>query len=162
MVTTDPKLNQRRLWWERLLWIIDMAAYGFIGFSGILAIGNVSSYVYDTLLGQQWIIVLFAWLMTAGWIALAGRASRLWALEYVGNSAAGWGAAVYAVVLFPGALSGEATFAAFGMTAVATLFTVRRYAELVIFTSEPGDSDPVLFRAIIRRRTKNTVPRHFY
>ncbi|WIE54238.1 hypothetical protein [Curtobacterium sp. MCBD17_003] len=162
MVATDPKLNQRRVWWERLLWLIDLAAYGFVGVSGVLAIGNVSQYVFDTLLGQRWIILLFAWLMTAGWVALAGRASRLWALEYVGNNAAGWGSAVYAVVLFPGALSGQATFAAFGMAVVATLFMVRRYAELVIFTSEPGDRDPVWFRAALRRRTKNTVTRQYY
>lgn len=162
MVATDPKLNQRRLWWERFLWIVDLLAYGVVGFSGILALGRVSDYVYDTLLGQMWIILLFACLMTAGWVALAGRASRLWALEYVGNVAAGWGAAVYAVVLFPGAVTGQATFAAFGMTVVATLSMARRYSELVIFTSEPGDGDGSWMQLVRRRRTKNTVPRQHY
>lgn len=162
MVATDPKLNQRRLWWERLLWITDLLAYAVIGVSGFLALGRVSDYVYDTLLGQTWIIMLFAWLMLGGWVALIGRATRLWALEYVGNVAAGWGTAVYAVVLFPGALSGVATFAAFGMTVATTLYMARRYDELVIFTSEPGDSDGSWLNRVRRRRTKNTVPRQHF
>lgn len=162
MVTTDPKLNQRRLWWERLLWVIDLGAYGVIGTSGMLALFHVSAYVVDTLLGQRWIIALFAWLMTAAWLGLAGRASRVWAVEYIGNVAAGWGAFVYAVVLSAGAFSGEASFAAFGMAVVAMLAMVRRYAELRIFTSEPGVRTKGWLRGVLDRRTRNTVPRKHY
>ncbi|WP_242089273.1 hypothetical protein [Curtobacterium sp. DN_7.5] len=162
MVTTDPKLNQRRLWWERLLWIIDMAAYGVIGLSGALALVHVSDYVLDTLLGQRWIISLFAWLMVAAWLGLAGRASRVWAVEYIGNVASGWGAFVYAVVLSSGALSGTASFAAFGVAVVAMLAMVRRYAELRIFTSEPGVKTRGWLRDVLDRRTKNVVPRKHY
>lgn len=99
MVASDPRLNQRRLWWERGLWVIDLIAYTVVGVSGVLALGNVSDYVLDTLLGWTWLIRLFAWLIIAGIVALVGRATRVWALEYVGNVAAGWGAFVYAVVL---------------------------------------------------------------
>lgn len=162
MVASDPRLNQRRLWWERGLWVIDLIAYTVVGVSGVLALGNVSDYVLDTLLGWTWLIRLFAWLMVAGIVALLGRATRVWALEYVGNVAAGWGAFVYAVVLWPGAASGQATFAAFGMTAVATLFLIRRYVELKIFTSEPGDADRGWWRTVLGRRTKNVVPRQHY
>ncbi|WP_111060502.1 hypothetical protein [Curtobacterium sp. MCBD17_008] len=162
MVATDPRLNQRRLWWERLLWIIDMVAYGVIGVSGALALVHVSDYVLDTLLGQRWIITLFAWLMVTAWLGLAGRASRVWAVEYVGNVAAGWGAFVYAVVLSSGAFGGSASFAAFGVAVVATLGMVRRYAELRIFTSEPGIRTKGWLRDVLDRRTRNVVPRKHY
>lgn len=162
MVAMDLKLNQRRLWWERLLWLIDLAAYGVIGISGCLALVHVSAYVLDTLLGQRWIVTLFAWLMVAAWLGLAGRASRVWAIEYVGNVAAGWGAFVYAVVLSSGAFSGDASFAAFGMAVVAMLAMVRRYAELRIFTSEPGVRTKGWLRDVLERRTRNTVPRKHY
>jgi len=162
MVATDPKLNQRRLWWERLLWIVDMTAYGVIGVSGALALVHVSDYVLNTLLGQRWIITLFASLMLAALLGLTGRASRVWAVEYVGNVAAGWGAAVYAIVLSSGAFGGTASFAAFGMAVVATLAMVRRYAELRIFTSEPGIRSGGWLRDVIERRTKNVVARKHY
>ena len=162
MVATDPKLNQRRLWWERLLWIVDMVAYGVIGVSGVLALIHVSDYVLDTLLEQRWIVTLFACLMVAALLGLAGRASRVWAVEYVGNVAAGWGAFVYAVVLSSGAFGGTASFAAFGMAVVATLAMVRRYAELRIFTSEPGVRTKGWLRDVLERRTKNVVARRHY
>lgn len=162
MVATDPKLNQRRLWWERLLWIVDMVAYGVIGVSGVLALVHVSDYVLDTLVGQRWIVTLFASLMVAALLGLAGRASRVWAVEYVGNVAAGWGAFVYAVVLSSGAFGGTASFAAFGMAVVATLAMVRRYAELRIFTSEPGVRTKGWLRDVLERRTKNVVARRHY
>jgi hypothetical protein len=162
MVATDPKLNQRRLWWERLLWLIDLAAYGVIGLSGALALVHVSDYVVDTLLGWRWLITLFALLMLAAWLGLIGRATRVWAIEYIGNVAAGWGAFVYAVVLSDGAFSGTASFAAFGMAVVAMLSMVRRYTELRIFTSEPSPRPRGWLRDVLDRRTRNVVPRKHY
>jgi hypothetical protein len=75
---------------------------------------------------------------------------------------AGWGAFVYAVVLSSGAFAGTASFAAFGMAVVAMLAMVRRYAELRIFTSEPGIRTRGWLRDVLDRRTKNTVPRKHY
>ena len=34
MIATDPKLNERRLRWERTIWIIDLIAYAVMAVNG--------------------------------------------------------------------------------------------------------------------------------
>jgi hypothetical protein len=161
MVTTDPQLNQRRIWWERLIWILDMLAYLFLGGSGVAAMFHVSDYVKDTLLGQSAVILILAILLSIGGIAFVGRLTRVWAIEYAANVFTMGGAFMYAVVLFPSLLAGS-SFAVFGATVVSFLYVLRRFAELKIFTSEPADTPRGRLREALRRRTKNTVPRHHY
>lgn len=161
MVATDPRLNQRRKWWERLIWILDMSAYLFLGASGVAALFHVSDYVRNTLLGQHFVILLFAVLLSFGAIAFAGRLTRVWALEYAANVFTMGGAFMYAVILFPSLLTGS-SFAVFGATVVSFLYALRRFAELKIFISEPGSTAHGRLREALRRRTKNIVPREHY
>jgi hypothetical protein len=161
VVAIDPRLNQARIWWERLIYAIDLLAYLCLGASGVAALFHVSDYVVDTLLGQRVLIVMFAVLLTVGVIAFAGRLTRLWAVEYVANVFTMGGAFMYAAILFPAVLDG-ASFAAFGAVVVAFLSMLRRFAELKIFTSEPGVTRGGRLREVLLRRTKNVVPRLHY
>ena len=162
MVVIDPRTNDRRLWWERLIWVVDMSAYLLIAIAGFAAALFPSDYVMETV--QYWWIVLLwgSMLATGGVVAFIGRLSRVWAIEYFANVLAGWGAAMYAAILVPAVLTGS-SWAVMALVLVATGAMIRRYSELKIFTNEPGvRSFSQRLEAARKRRTANTVPREQY
>lgn len=160
MVITERRVVSRRLAWERLIWCLDMAAYGFLGVAGIGASVDPSDYVISALDGIHWIIALWGALLVIGGIgALVGRASRVWAIEYVANVLAGWGVWLYLVILLP-SITNAGSLALAAVVFTAWAFVVRRYAELNIFTNDPRTPGMRAWvDAFIRRRTANTVGR---
>lgn len=162
MVTTDPRTNETRKRWERLIWVIDMAAYVLIGVAGLAAAISPSDYV-ETVVPVPWVVLLWGCLLAGGGlVAFVGRLSRVWAIEFFANVLAGWGAFLYAIILVP-AVSTGSSWAVMALVLVATGAVVHRYAELRIYTNEPGIRT---FRdrieAARRRRTTNIVPRENY
>lgn len=163
MVLLDPHVNQRRLWWERLIWLLDLTAYLFLGIAGYAAAFDPSAYVVETLGGMHWVIWLWGSLLFfGGVISFVGRLTRVWAIEYSANVLAGWGAALYLLILIP-ALTSGGSLALAAVVYVALAFVVRRYAELNIITNDPrrGSWRHRLDRAI-RRRTQNVVQREHH
>lgn len=160
MVLLDPKANARRLWLERLIWMLDLSAYGFLGAAGWAAAFDPSDYVVRTMQGMSWVIWLWGWmLLTGGIFSLVGRASRLWVIEYAFNVLAAWGAFLYLLILFP-ALTSGGSFALAAVVYVSWAFVMRRHLELNIITSDPRRTNlRQRIHEAMRRRTQNTVPR---
>lgn len=160
MVTTDP--NRRRLRWERTIWVLDLLAYGFLGFSGWAALFSPSAYIVREV-QVEWVILVWGLLLAVGsTVALIGRLVRLWAVEIVANVAAWSGAAIYAYIVAGAVLNGS-SLVLFGFVLAALVSAFRRYAELHIFTSEPGlDSFSKKVAALLRRRTEYAVRRKHY
>jgi len=164
MVATDVKLNERRIWWERLIWVIDMGSYLFLGIAGWGVAFQPSGYVLTTLDGITWIVWLWASILfLGGLVAFIGRLTKVWAVEIVANVLAAWGAVLYVVILIPALASGGSVPLA-AIVLIAWGAMARRYAELIIFTNEPREQltwSDRLMRAL-RRRTKYTVPREHF
>lgn len=162
MVTLDPATTGTRSRWERIIWLVDMAAYLFCATAATAAALDMPGYLLAAV-RFEWIVWLWASLLgVGGFVAFLGRLTRVWAAEWPANVAVGFGAFLYAVILVPSVVYGS-NVAVFALVLIAWLATVRRYAELRIFASEPGlESFSAKLRAAKRRRTGNIVPRSYY
>jgi hypothetical protein len=162
VVTTDPKLNQRRLRWERAIWIIDLAAYLVMAVNGGSALWFTSPFVQEEI-RLPGVIILWGVLMLAGGAGgFIGRLLGLWAVEVMLNVSAWSGAVCYAIIIFSAVTSGT-SLVILGMVVLAFLLMFRRYCELQIFTSEPGlNTFAEKVRSLLKRRTGHVVRRHYY
>jgi hypothetical protein len=162
VIATDPTLNQRRLRWERTIWIIDLVAYLVMAINGGSALWFTSPFVEDEIRLPA-VIVLWGVLMLAGGLGgFVGRLLGLWALEVLLNVAAWSGAVCYAIIILS-AVVGGSSLVILGMVVLAFLGMFRRYCELQIFTSEPGlTTFTEKVRSLLKRRTGHVVRRHYY
>jgi len=163
MVTTDPNVNDRqRQRKEALIRVIDLVAYAAVFVGGIGAFLSTPSTVKSALYGFPWLIIIWGvLLLLGGALGFAGRITRIWVIEIPGASAGFFGAAMYFVILGLASLRLPTAIVAVALVAVMMALLARRYVELQILTSEPGDVKfSQKFRAILRRRTTNTVSKH--
>jgi hypothetical protein len=162
MVATDPRTNQRRLRWERLIWCLDMGSYLLMAFSGFIALFYTSDFVVREVRSREAIILWGVLLLAGGLAGFAGRLTRLWVVEILGNVSAASGAVIYLLIIVTAVLGGS-SLVLFGFVTAAYIAMVRRYSELQIFTSEPGlDTFTARVQSLLRRRTTNTVQRKHY
>jgi len=161
-VKSELLVGAKRVRLERAIWVVDLIAYLVLAVAGVGAAVDPSEYVQRTV-QFEWALWVWGFLLAGGGaVAFIGRLSRVWALEFPANVAAGWGAALYGLILVPTIQSGG-SLALAAIVVVAGLFVLRRYIELKIFTNEPGvDSIRKRLDAAFRRRTKNIVPRMHY
>lgn len=162
MVATDPKIAQKRRRWEMFIWVLDLAAYAFVVYAGWAALFATSEYIQREVTDQR-AILLWGWLLFGGGaLGLVGRAVQFWAIELPGNVAAASGAAIYGYIIVQAVANGSShVLLAFVLIAVALL--LRRYAELQIFTSEPGlETWRAKVTSLLRRRTGYVVRRQHY
>lgn len=163
VVTLDPQVSQRNRRWELLIWIIDLASYAFLGASGVIALFFTSDFVLKEVKWTAAIVVWGCLLLGGGIAGFLGRLTRRWWVELLGNVAAASGAAVYVIIIVSAIITNGSTMVLLAFVLVAFLMMLRRYAELQIFTSDPGlgtFTSRVLF--LLRRRTENVVRRkHF-
>lgn len=162
MVALDPAINQRRLRWERSIWIVDMLSYIVLGISGYIALFNTSDFVLKEVRSREAIIVWGVLLLGGGLAGFVGRLTRRWAVEILGNVGAMSGGVIY-IIIISAAVVGGSSMVLLGFVTAATLAMYRRYSELQIFTSEPGlttFTDRV--QSLIQRRTTNVVKRRHY
>lgn len=162
MVTTDPTINDRRKMKEALIRVVDLLAYAAVFLGGIGAFLVTPSTVRSALYGFPWLIVTWGvLLLVGGFLGFVGRLTRIWVIEIPGASAGFFGSAMYFVILGLASLRLPTAIVAVALVATMMLLLARRYIELQILTSEPGD---VTFgsklRSILRRRTTNTVSKH--
>lgn len=162
MVTTDPTVNDQRKWKEALIRIIDLVAYSAVFLGGIGAFLVTPTTVKSALYGFPWLITVWGvLLLVGGFLGFVGRLTRIWVIEIPGASAAFFGSAMYFVILGLAALRLPTAIVAVALVAVMMALMARRYTELQILTSEPGDVGfTQKLRAILQRRTTNTVSKH--
>lgn len=163
MVTTDPRaIDDRRKFKEALIRLVDMAAYLAVFLGGIGAFLSTPSTVKSALYGFPWLISIWGTLLLLGGaLGFIGRLTRIWVIEIPGASAGFFGSAMYFVILGLAALRLPTAIVAVALVACMMCLLGRRYIELQILTSEPGHvkfSQKV--RAVLRRRTTNTVSKH--
>lgn len=162
VVTLDPATTGTRSRWERIIWLVDLAAYLFCATAATAAAFDMPGYLLRAV-QYEWIVWLWAGLLgLGGFVAFLGRLTRVWAAEWPANVAVGFGAFLYAVILVPSVAAGS-NVAVLALVLIAWLAAARRYAELRIFASEPGlESFRDKLQAAKRRRTGNIVPRSDY
>jgi hypothetical protein len=162
MVATDPTLNERRKFKEALIRIIDLIAYAAVFLGGIGAFLSTPPTVKSAL--HQFPALIIIWgvlLLVGGSLGFIGRLTRIWVIEIPGASAGFFGSAMYFVILGLAALRLPAAVVAVSLVACMMALLWRRYVELQILTSEPGDVNFIgKLRSMLRRRTTNTVSRH--
>lgn len=156
-----PIPPERRRRYEGLIRFIDIADYFAVFAGGVYALFFTPDSVTIELAGWPWLIGVWAsLLLVGGLLGFVGRLTRYWVIEVPGTVAAIFGILIYFVILGRVvSLSITAAVAAV-LVFLAMSLMVRRYLELQIFSSEPGDNrfaDRVA--AMIRRRTSDVVPR---
>jgi len=156
-------MSQKRIRWERLIWVIDIATYALLGAAGTFALWLNPPNV-TTAVQVSWIVVMWGMLLlVGGMVAAIGRALRVWAVEYVANVFAAWGAFLFAIILIPAAVDSQGWAGVLAFVCIAWLSTMRRYSELRIFANDlRGDSLRVRLEVALRRRTQNVVARQHY
>lgn len=161
MVMPASAITRRRMAWERFVWSLDLAAYAFVGVAGAV-VALHPSYNVSSVLGEYPAIsaVWSALLVVGGVGGIVGRASRVWAVEFVAAVFAGWGLFLYLIVLLPTIVDGSGIVLA-SVVFVSWAFVVRRYAELHIFTHEPKTlTTRAWLENAPRLRTLDVVARH--
>jgi hypothetical protein len=146
---------------EALIWVADMIVYGLLAISGWAVLTGPSAYVIKEVKYPAIITIWGCLLFFGGLVALIGRVSRFWVVELPGNVAASGGALLYSFIILS-AVSTGSSLLLFMFVTIGWVTVVRRYIELRIFTSEPGDKFSERLAELITRRTTNTVPRIYY
>jgi hypothetical protein len=161
MVITDPRTNDGRKAKEATIRVIDLVIYAGVLACGVFALIATPTTVLQVLNGFEWLVVLWASLLTVGGLlGFVGRLTRLWALELPGTSAGITGCIIYAIVLAKTSFTNPLVLVAVILVIIATLTLVRRYIEMQIFTSEPGTGTFLTrLRVAPRRRTTDAVRR---
>lgn len=162
MIITDPAIDDRRRLKEAMIRVIDIVTYAAVLAGGFFAIRFTPDSVISLLDGWEWVIGLWAMLLIiGGLLGFVGRLTRIWAIEVPGTGAGIAGALIYAVVLANMAFMTPTALVAEALVIIATLTLLRRYIELQIFTTEPGEkSFTDRLAAALKRRTADTVGRH--
>lgn len=160
---TDPTLSSKRVRWERAIWLIDLACYLFAGVAGGFALWATPESIREAV-RVDWVITSWGLLLfIGGAVSFLGRLIRVWAVEMFANVFASWGAFLFALILVPAALASTGWAGVLAFVFIAWLSMLRRYAELKIFTNEPGlTTVGKRLEAALKRRTGNTVPRGSY
>lgn len=162
MVVTDPRINDSRRTKEAMIRVIDIITYAAVLAGGFFAAKFTPDSVLRLLEGWEWVIGLWALLLIIGGaLGFIGRLTRIWAIEVPGTGAGIAGALIYAVVLANMAFMTPTALVAGALVVIATLTLLRRYIELQIFTTDPGEkSFTDRLAAALKRRTTDTVGRH--
>lgn len=155
--SNDPFVTIR-LKKERVIRWVDIAAYAVIFLSGLFVLIAPPASIARNL-DSGWVIGWAVLLMLSGGFGFIGRLTRFWAIEAPGAFAGAFGAAVYVLVLILATLEGQVTGAvASTFVACMSLLMVRRYVELQLFTTDPGDitfTERIL--TALQRRTKDSI-----
>lgn len=140
---------------------IDIVAYFIILMAGVYALFLTPLSVITSLAGWEWLIPWWSgFLLIGGLFGLIGRISTIWMFEPPADIAAFIGILIYFIVLGQHALETITTATAALLVFVALLGVIRRYLELQLFGSEPGDHKGyVKLKHIWSRRIPTVPPR---
>lgn len=161
-VISDPHTDETRRAKEATIRVLDMVVYVFVIASGVFALTVPPETIQRWLAGWEWVAVMWGWLLiTAGTLGFTGRLTRVWAVEIPAPIAALFGQAIYVVVLAATAFGSATVWVALCMIIGASVALLRRYIELLIFTTDP-EARTLTERLLtaLRRRTANVAGRH--
>jgi hypothetical protein len=154
-----PVPQHRRRFYEAIIRIVDLIVYLAVFAGGVYALAFTPATVTEQLADFPALVVMWSFLLMAGgFVGFIGRLTRHWMTEVPATVAAVFGILIYLVILGRFAFISITATVAVVLIVVAMFFMVRRWAELQIFSTEPGS---LAFRervaAAIRRRTADAV-----
>lgn len=154
---TDPILRAR-IRKERLIRWVDVVTYFCVMVSGALTLIQPPASVASAL-DPGWVVSWAVLLLVSGLFGFVGRLTRYWAIEAPGAAAGATGAALYVFVLIISTIDGQITGAvASTFVACMSLLMLRRYVELQLFTTDPGDQSYLdRLRRLLKRKTKDSI-----
>lgn len=157
-----PVTPERRRRYEAAIRWLDMICYLAVFASGAYGLLFTPDTVTLELTGFRWLIAVWTSLLLIGGVAgFVGRLTRYWVIEAPGTVAAMFGVSIYVVILAKVALLSTTAAVATALAFVAMLLMLRRYLELQLFSSDPGQrAFPDRLAAMIARRTHDVAPRH--
>lgn len=154
-----PAPARKKRAYEAAIRYVDLLVYAVVFMGGVALTTLPFGQATSILKGYELLVVLWAvFLLGGGLLGFVGRLTRYWMVENSATIAAAFGALIYVVVL--GRFAFESIAALFTWTFVILAFglLVRRWLELQIFGSEPGDWRHRLALALTRKTT-NIVDR---
>lgn len=158
-----PVLPERRRFYEAIIRIVDLFVYAAVFGGGVYALAFTPVTVTEQLADFPFLVVMWSFLLMAGGlVGFIGRLVRHWMTEVPATVAAVFGILIYLVILGRFAFISITATVAVALIVVAMFAMVRRWAELQIFSTEPGSRT---FReraaAALRRRTADAVAHDF-
>lgn len=161
MVERFPVPDEKRRFLEAMIRWIDIIIYAAVLIGGMGAWAYTPTSAATELAGWEWLIPMWiGFLLVGGLLGIVGRITRIWILEPPATVAALVGIAIYFVVLGKTMFTSLLAMLATCLILVAALVMLRRYVELQIFGTDPGNtslSDRIA--EVLRRRTGNIPPR---
>jgi len=162
MMDKFPIPPERRRLFEQTIRIIDLVVYVAVCMAGVYAAIGTPNLVLEELAGSEWLIYVWATLLLVGGsVGLLGRLTRYWMVEVPATVVAFTGVLIFLILIAKFSFTSITAAVATTLVLVALAWTVRRWAELQIFASDP---DPPDLRSrvaeALRRRTQNFVHRH--
>lgn len=123
---------------EAAIRVVDLIVYALVVAAGVFALIVPPETVQRWLSGWEWVALLWGWLLIiAGILGFAGRLTRVWAVEIPGPIAALFGLAIYVLILGAAATRSVTVWVALSIVVIAGMFMLRRYVELLIFSTDP-------------------------
>lgn len=154
-----PAPPKRKRAYEAAIRYVDMLVYAVVFMGGVALVTLPFGQATAILKGYEILVVLWAvFLLGGGLLGFLGRLTRYWMVENSATIASAFGVLIYIVVLGRFAFDSIAATFTWTFVVMAFLSLLRRWLELQIFGSEPGDWRHRLALAIARK-TADTVHR---
>ncbi|QDP45040.1 hypothetical protein QDW22_gp22 [Microbacterium Phage DirtyBubble] len=154
-----PAPPRKKRAYEAAIRYLDLFVYMAVFMGGVALTTLPFGQATSILKGYELLVVVWAmFLLGGGLLGFLGRLTRYWMVENSATIASAFGAAIYIVVLGRFAFESIAALFTWTFVILAFLLLVRRWLELQIFGSEPGDWRHRLAMALARK-TADTVDR---
>lgn len=154
-----PAPARKKRAYEAAIRYVDLMVYAVVFMGGVALTTLPFGQATSILKGYELLVVVWAmFLLGGGLLGFLGRLTRYWMVENSATIASAFGALIYVVVL--GRFAFESLTALFTWSFIILAFglLLRRWLELQIFGSEPGDWRHRLALALARKTT-DTVDR---
>ncbi|QTF81956.1 membrane protein [Microbacterium phage BabyYoda] len=154
-----PAPPRKKRAYEAAIRYVDLFVYAVMFLGGVALTTLPFGQATSILKGYEILVVLWAmFLLGGGLLGFLGRLTRYWMVENSATVASAFGAAIYIVVLGRFAFDSIAALFTWTFVILAFCLLVRRWLELQIFGSEPGDWRHRLALAL-SRKTSDIVDR---
>ncbi|QIN93681.1 hypothetical protein QDW23_gp22 [Microbacterium phage Stromboli] len=154
-----PAPPRKKRAYEAAIRYVDLFVYAVVFLGGVALTTLPFGQATSILKGYEILVVLWAmFLLGGGLLGFLGRLTRYWMVENSATVASAFGAAIYIVVLGRFAFDSIAALFTWTFVILAFCLLVRRWLELQIFGSEPGDWRHRLALAL-SRKTSDIVDR---
>jgi len=152
-----PAPPRRKMALEAAIRVVDLFVYAVVFLGGVALAVLPFGQATEILRGFEPLVVVWAGLLLGGGlVGFLGRLTRYWMIENSATIASAFGVLIYVVVLGQFAIESIAAAFTWSFVILAFFLVLRRWLELQIFGSEPGDWKHRL-AAAMQRKTANTV-----